>query len=124
MTYVLSTIGDRTYLITEDQYQAIGRMLEDGMPRAFRIGKSLVVLHQVTGIDPLETYKRQMRMKLAASGQRMCDRCGTIVPRMDRCPCREQPGKFPDIMAQARLENPALAKQLDAIAEQKQLSPA
>lgn len=124
MTYVLSTIGDRTYLISESQYAEITRYIEQGSPKAFKIGRSLIVLHQITGIDPLETYHRQMKTKLAAKSLRQCRRCMTVLPINDKCPCKEQPEKFPDILSVARQENPALDQHLTSLAQKMSLPPA
>lgn len=124
MTYVLSTIGDKTYLISERQRDQVMSFLEAGSPRAFKVGESVILLNQVSGIDPLSVYRRQMKHKLSAKGLRMCSRCHTIVPRNDRCPCDERPEKYPDVLEAARTENPKLAAALNEAAIRKALPPA
>lgn len=118
--FVLLTISGSTYAITEKQRDAILAGI-DANSKAFRIGDSFVMAHQITEITPLETYKRHMKMKLSPKKLRMCGRCATVLSATDPCPCKEQPEKYQDIMTVARQENPALAAELDALAEAKSI---
>jgi RNA polymerase subunit RPABC4/transcription elongation factor Spt4 len=120
-TFVLLTIDGRTHIITERQRNDIASLLDSGRAKAVTIGDSLIVLHQVSGIVPMEVYQRQMKQKLAEKKMRMCRKCGLVIERSQECPCKEQPEKFPDILAVARKENPALAAALDAIAAAKSI---
>jgi RNA polymerase subunit RPABC4/transcription elongation factor Spt4 len=121
MHYVLLMIDGRSHIITESQKQSIVQMMNSGQVKTVEIGDDLIVLSSISGIPTLDTYKRQMKQKLAEKSLRMCRRCSTILGKKDECPCRDQPEKFPDILAVARRENPALAKELDALAEKKSI---
>lgn len=116
--FVLQTITGSTYMITERQHAEIKKYIESGT-KCFYIGHSLVVTHQISGIDPLETHQRQVKFKLSSKGLRMCSRCTNVIPLNDRCPCAEKPEKYPSILEVARNENPAIAAALDEIASRK-----
>ena len=119
--YTLLTIDGRNHIITESQRDTIATLMSEGKAKAVTIGDSLIVLHQITGIVPMETYYRQMKQKLSAKKQRMCRRCGTVVASPEKCPCNDDPEKFPDVLESARKENPQLSKILDEISERKLL---
>ncbi len=114
----MNHIGDITFIITEEQRDRIAEYMTNGQ-KSFFIGASLIIVHQIAGIYNLDTYRRVMKDKLQEKDRRMCKRCGTIVQRADRCPCKEFPEKYPDILTVARQENPQLAKELDALASSK-----
>jgi RNA polymerase subunit RPABC4/transcription elongation factor Spt4 len=123
MTHVLTTIGDKYYVISEQQRDAIQRFLEAGAPRAFRVGESVIMLNQVSGIEPMAVYRRQMKHKLAQKNLKLCRRCHEIVPLNAECPCKDKPEKYPDILTVAREENPRLAEHLDELTRRKALPP-
>jgi len=120
--YVLLTIDGRIHMISQEQKDKIATFLEgDTGVKTVGIGDSLIVLHQITGIVPMETYHRQMQQKLSAKKQRMCKKCGTIITATEKCPCTDMPEKFPSFLESARKENPQLAAALDGIAESKSI---
>jgi hypothetical protein len=119
--YVLLTIDGRTYTITGEQKKAIVILANSGQVKTVEFGDEVVFLSSLSGIPSLEAYRRQMRQKLSEKKLKMCKRCGTIGPREDACPCKEQPEKYPDLLDVARQENPSLAVYLDTVAQQKSL---
>lgn len=122
MTYILQLISGGTFIITKEQKAKIESYIENGLPKVFHIGDNLVVVHQIGGIYSMDTYMRQMKMKLSEKNKRMCRKCGTITERSEACPCKDKPEKYPDILEEARKENPTLAAELDKVANQKLLS--
>lgn len=104
--HVLLTFDDRTHIITREQAQMITVAKNSGQVATASIGNDVVVLNQIAGIPTLSTYRRQMKTKLAEKYQRMCKRCGSILPIADRCACIEN-DTLP-VLAQASKENPVL----------------
>jgi len=121
MHYILQTMSGLTYIISEDQHEEIKRYIEQSL-KCFYIGKSLILTHQITGIDPLPLYRRQMKFKLAVKGLKLCDRCHTIMAKGDKCPCRDMPDKYPDVIEQAKLDNPKLGEPSKTVPTSHQLS--
>lgn len=108
--HVLVTMDDRTYVITRKQAEQIVLMKQKNVPSTL-IGDNFLMLHQVCDMPTLETYRIQMKTKLAEKHQRMCKRCGMIVPIADRCPCREN--RSPSLYETATKQNPTLLKFLE-----------
>src|SRR5438270_13099454 len=119
--FVLLTIDGRTYTVSETQKRQIVELANSGRVKTVEIGDDVIFLSSISGIPSLEVYQRQMKQKLAVKDLRMCQRCATILPRMVACPCKDHPEKYPDLLEVARQENPTLAQQLDALADQKSL---
>ena len=120
--FILTLIDGRNFILTPEQSKAISESINDPSLKNIILFGNTIIIHQITGITDLDLYRSQMKTALQSKNQKLCKRCGTIVSRTDKCPCGEKPEKFPDILDLARSYNHELAKQLDAIAEQKQLS--
>jgi len=121
--FILTLMDGTNYVLTQEQKNLVSQAMDKSDTKNIYIFNATIPIHQITGIRDFELYKQQMKTSLQSKGKKMCRRCGTIVATGERCPCVEKPEKFPDILDLARSYNPELAKQLDAIAEQKQLSP-
>ena len=104
------------YLITDEQRVNTEFRIEKGQ-KFIRIGSSTIPVHQIVGIDPLKQYIRKTNMALAQKWLKMCRHCGTIVPKADKCPCKEKPKDYPSLLEQAKEENPKLAEELLMLAE-------
>lgn len=121
--FILTLIDGTSYLLTEEQKNKIAEVLQSPEVKSVTVLGQIILVHQITGIRNFELYRQQMKTNLQSKGKKMCRRCGMIIPTIDRCPCVDTPDKFPDLLEHARSYNPELAKQLDAIANQKQLPP-
>lgn len=111
--HVLITMDDRTHIITREQALQITAAQNSGQVKTVSIGNDPITIHQIAGMPTLSTYRRQMKTKLAEKHQRMCRRCGAIMPMGDKCSCVEN-NALP-VIAQAAKENPALTKRLKEI---------
>lgn len=109
--HVLVTMDDRTHIITREQARAISEAQNSGGVKTISIGNCYITLHQIVGMPTLDVYRRQMKTKLAEKHQRMCRRCGEILPMADRCSCVEN--NTMSFMAQASKENPTLKSFLE-----------
>lgn len=107
--YVVTFIDGSYFIITEDQADVISATKNAGKVQSLKLQGQFIVMNQVSGIPTLDAFRRNMKHKLAQKNLRMCRKCHEIVPRMDNCPCKENPEKYPEIMAEAVKENPKLA---------------
>lgn len=116
MTYVLTLMDGSYMIITEEQADAISLAQNAKTFKSLKVNNQFITLNQVTGIQTLDVFRRNMKHKLAIKSLRMCKRCHEIIPRAAECPCKEKPEKYPDILSKAREENPKLAAALDKLA--------
>lgn len=122
MTYVLTLIDGSYMIITEEQADAISLAQNAKSFKSLKVNDQFITLNQVTGIQTLEVFRRNMKHKLAIKNMRMCKRCHEIIPRTAECPCKDKPEKYDDILELAKKENPKLAMELQKISDQKLLS--
>ena len=114
--YALQKMNGSHYIISNDQKIKIEQAVTEGK-KFVRIGDTTIPVHQITVIEPLKQHLRKQNMVLAQKGLRMCRRCGTTIGRMDQCPCKEdRSGNYPDLLEQAKEENPKLAGMLKELA--------
>ena len=126
--YFLVTIHGSNYIITEEQKKKVEILIElqsfEKEKKLFRIKGSVTIpVNQVAEIVEYECFFRQQKMKLAEKRLRMCRRCGMVCAISERCPCQDRPDKYPELLEEARKDNPELAKLLDQIAQEKALPP-
>lgn len=120
--YVVTTMRDTVFLVTEEQTVNIEAEIKAGA-KGIRIGKAIVLAHQVCEIMPFEAYYRNQRTKLAAKKMRMCRRCSMVVGMGERCPCQEETNReYRPLLEEARKENPKLDAAMKMI-EQKVSMP-
>lgn len=120
--YVLITTDHRTHYITKEQAIRIAGVQASGQKTLIEVAAAegdMISSTLIGSIVRWSTYERQMQHKLMERNQRMCKRCGNIVTRSERCPCRDMGGeqKYPSLVSVLRLENPKLdtaLKQLEA----------
>ena len=115
MTYVLTLIDGSYMIITEEQADAISNAQNAKTFKSLKVNDQFITLNQVTGIQTLEVFRRNMKHKLAIKSLRMCKRCHEIVSRTAECPCKEKPEKYKNILEIAKAENPKLRTAMDTL---------